>query len=461
MNTGQLHKMESTAGFIAALDQSGGSTPKALMAYGLDKTTYADEAQMFDLMHQMRSRIMTSPAFTGERILGAILFEMTMERQVAGKGAAEYLWEDKHVVPFVKVDKGLAEEIDGVRLMKPMPSLDDLLARAKTHGVFGTKTRSVVLRADEAGIDANVSQQFEIGLRILDAGLMPIIEPEVDIHSPQKAEAEAMVTAAITAQLDRLAGDQRVMLKLTLPDQDGLYGDLVQHPRVLHEIAVEAVLVGQGQFEHHPLVAGEPVELRRDRGRHHRLRLGLLRAVDVHLRLDDRHEPCVEDPQPDLELLAHVGIDARLVSPQDDGARLGAEHPVGLRSGKEVVQTGHRLHQPHAVDLLRQPLVDLHERDDVLVLPQVLGGALAGDLALHGHLEQDRAEDPLTREGRARHDPAAHLVHEVEHLRLVRVRGLVEPISHQRLGSAAAALVQRGDEACRALHLVQLSGIHS
>jgi len=238
MNTGQLHKMESTAGFIAALDQSGGSTPKALMAYGLDKTTYADEAQMFDLMHQMRSRIMTSPAFTGERILGAILFEMTMERQVAGKGAAEYLWEDKHVVPFVKVDKGLAEEIDGVRLMKPMPSLDDLLARAKTHGVFGTKTRSVVLRADEAGIDANVSQQFEIGLRILDAGLMPIIEPEVDIHSPQKAEAEAMVTAAITAQLDRLAGDQRVMLKLTLPDQDGLYGDLVQHPRVLRVVAL-------------------------------------------------------------------------------------------------------------------------------------------------------------------------------------------------------------------------------
>ena len=238
MNTEQLHKVESAAGFIAALDQSGGSTPKALLAYGLDETAYADEAQMFDLIHRMRTRIMTSPAFTGERILGAILFEMTMERQVAGKGAAEYLWEDKHVVPFVKVDKGLAEESDGVRLMKPMPGLEDLLARAKTHGVFGTKMRSVVLRADEAGIDANVAQQFEIGQQILDAGLVPIIEPEVDIHSPQKAEAEAMVTAAITAQLDQLAAGQRVMLKLTLPEQDDCYADLVAHPRVLRVVAL-------------------------------------------------------------------------------------------------------------------------------------------------------------------------------------------------------------------------------
>lgn len=238
MNTEQLQKIESGAGFIAALDQSGGSTPKALKAYGLDETAYADEAQMFDLIHQMRTRIMTSPAFTGERILGAILFEMTMERQVAGKGAAEYLWEDKNVVPFVKVDKGLAEEADGVRLMKPMPGLDDVLTRAKAHGVFGTKMRSVVLRADQAGIDANVDQQFAIGRRILDAGLVPIIEPEVDIHSPQKAEAEAMVTAAIMAQLDRLAADQRVMLKLTLPDEADLYAGLVAHPRVLRVVAL-------------------------------------------------------------------------------------------------------------------------------------------------------------------------------------------------------------------------------
>ncbi len=238
MNTEQFQKIESGAGFIAALDQSGGSTPKALMAYGLDETSYTTEAQMFDLIHEMRSRIMTSPAFTGDRILGAILFEMTMNREVGGKGAAEYLWEDKRVVPFVKVDKGLEEEADGVRLMKPMPSLDDLLARAKTHGVFGTKMRSVVLMADEAGIDAIVDQQFEVGRRILDEGLVPIIEPEVDIHSPQKAEAETLVTAAITAQLDDLAGDQRVMLKLTLPDEDGLYGELVKHPRVLRVVAL-------------------------------------------------------------------------------------------------------------------------------------------------------------------------------------------------------------------------------
>jgi fructose-bisphosphate aldolase class I len=238
MNTEQLQKIESAAGFIAALDQSGGSTPKALLAYGLDESSYANEAQMFDLIHEMRSRIMTSPAFTGERILGAILFDMTMERQVGGKGAAEYLWEDKNVVPFVKVDKGLEEETAGVRLMKPMTDLDDLLARAKNHGVFGTKMRSVVLRADRAGIDAVVGQQFEIGRRILDAGLVPILEPEVDIHSPQKGEAEAMVTASITAQLDTLAGDKRVMLKLTLPDEDGLYSDLLQHPQVLRVVAL-------------------------------------------------------------------------------------------------------------------------------------------------------------------------------------------------------------------------------
>jgi fructose-bisphosphate aldolase class I len=238
MNTEQLQKIESGAGFIAALDQSGGSTPKALKAYGLDETSYANEAQMFDLIHEMRVRIMTSPAFKGERILGAILFEMTMERQVAGKGAAEYLWEDKNIVPFVKVDQGLAQESDGVQLMKPMGGLDGLLARATSHGVFGTKMRSFVLRADRAGIDAVVGQQFEIGRRILDAGLVPIIEPEVDVHSPQKGEAEAWVAAAIMAQLDKLEDDRRVMLKLTLPDEDDLYSDLVKHPRVLRVVAL-------------------------------------------------------------------------------------------------------------------------------------------------------------------------------------------------------------------------------
>lgn len=238
MNIDQLHKMENAAGFIAALDQSGGSTPRALKAYGLDESAYADEAEMFDLIHQMRSRIMTSPAFTGERILGAILFEMTMEREVGGKGAAEYLWQDKNIVPFVKVDKGLADEVDGVRLMKPMPDLDSLLDRAQAHGVFGTKMRSVVLRADEAGIAANVAQQFEVGRRILDAGLVPIIEPEVDIHSPEKADAEALVTTAITEQLDRLGDGHRVMLKLTLPEQDDLYAGLVAHPRVLRVVAL-------------------------------------------------------------------------------------------------------------------------------------------------------------------------------------------------------------------------------
>ncbi len=238
MNTEQLSRIESAQGFVAALDQSGGSTPKALAVYGLDETAYADEAQMFDLVHAMRTRIMTSPAFTGERILGAILFEMTMDREVAGKGAAEYLWEDKRVVPFVKVDKGLAEETDGVRLMKPMPDLDDLLARATTHPVFGTKMRSVVLRADRAGVEANVGQQFEVARRILDAGLVPIIEPEVDIHSPEKAAAEAMVTETIAAHLDGLGGDDRVMLKLTLPEEDDLYAGLVAHPRVLRVVAL-------------------------------------------------------------------------------------------------------------------------------------------------------------------------------------------------------------------------------
>lgn len=238
MDAEQLHKIESASGFVAALDQSGGSTPKALRLYGLGDDAYADEAQMFDLIHGMRSRIMTSPVFTGERILATILFEQTMEREVGGKGTAEYLWQDKGIVPVVKVDKGLEEEAHGVRLMKPMPELDALLERALGHGVFGTKMRSVVLRADPAGVEANVAQQFEVARRILAAGLVPIIEPEVDIRSPQKAEAEALVTEQVVAHLDALAEGERVMLKLTLPEQDDLYAPLVAHPHVLRVVAL-------------------------------------------------------------------------------------------------------------------------------------------------------------------------------------------------------------------------------
>jgi fructose-bisphosphate aldolase class I len=238
MNEQQLTKIRTADGFIAALDQSGGSTPKALRLYGLDETTYANDAEMYDRIHDMRTRIITSPAFTGDRILGAILFEMTMDRQIAGKGSAEYLWEDKNVVPFVKVDKGLEAEADGVQLMKPMPGLDDLLGRAVGHGVFGTKMRSVIKLADEAGVTAIVRQQFEVGRHILGSGLVPIIEPEIDIHSPQKAEAEQLLKAALLAELDALDAGQQVMLKLTLPDEDGFYTAMVQHPRVLRVVAL-------------------------------------------------------------------------------------------------------------------------------------------------------------------------------------------------------------------------------
>jgi fructose-bisphosphate aldolase class I len=234
----QFEKMRTAQGFIAALDQSGGSTPKALRLYGLDETAYADEAQMYDLIHQMRARIMTSPAFTGERILGAILFEMTMDRQVEGMGTAEYLWQRKHVVPFLKVDKGLEAQGDGVQLMKPIPGLDALLERAIGHGVFGTKMRSVIALGDEAGVAAVVAQQFAIGRQILAAGLVPIIEPEVDIHSPQKGLAEVLLRDALRAELDQLGDDQHVMLKLTLPDEDGFYADVVAHPNVLRVVAL-------------------------------------------------------------------------------------------------------------------------------------------------------------------------------------------------------------------------------
>ena len=238
MNVEQFDKIKNARGFIAALDQSGGSTPKALRLYGIDESGYSDEAEMYDRIHEMRSRIVTSPAFTGERILGAILFEMTMDRTIEGKGSAEYLWQDKHVVPFVKVDKGLAPLADGVQLMKPMPDLDALLARAVGHGVFGTKMRSVIATADPVGVAAVVGQQFEIGRQILATGLVPIIEPEVDIHSPSKRAAEDLLLRELMTEIDRLGDDQHIMLKLTLPDQDDFYADLVKHPRVLRVVAL-------------------------------------------------------------------------------------------------------------------------------------------------------------------------------------------------------------------------------
>ena len=238
MNQEQYEKVRSGQGFIAALDQSGGSTPKALAQYGIAEGSYSGDDEMFTLMHEMRSRIITSPAFNGDRILGAILFEMTMDRQVEGRDTPDYLWNVKQVVPFLKVDKGLADEADGVQLMKPIPDLADLLARANKKGVFGTKMRSVIKLANDAGVKQIVEQQFEIGREILGAGLVPIIEPEVDIKSPQKAEAEDLLHAAILGQVEQLSSDQDVMLKLTLPEQDDLYADLVAHPRVLRVVAL-------------------------------------------------------------------------------------------------------------------------------------------------------------------------------------------------------------------------------
>jgi fructose-bisphosphate aldolase, class I len=238
MNSEQFERVRTGEGFIAALDQSGGSTPKALKLYGIDESTYSGDDEMFGLMHQMRSRMITSPAFNGDRVLGAILFEGTMDREIDGRGSADYLWSVKHVVPFLKVDKGLVDEANGVQVMKAMPGLDDLLARARDKGVFGTKMRSVIKHADAAGIDAVVAQQFEVGRQILAAGLMPIIEPEVDINSSTKQEAEALLKSAILAQLDEQPADQPVMLKLTLPSIDDFYLDLVQHPRVLRVVAL-------------------------------------------------------------------------------------------------------------------------------------------------------------------------------------------------------------------------------
>ncbi|MBK7471405.1 MAG: fructose bisphosphate aldolase [Betaproteobacteria bacterium] len=238
MNKQQYEKVRTAKGFIAALDQSGGSTPKALKLYGVGENEYSGEEAMYALIHAMRSRIVTSPAFNGDRILGAILFEQTMDREIEGRGSADFLWSVKNVVPFLKIDKGLADESNGVQLMKPNPGLATLLDRAKEKGVFGTKMRSVIKLANEAGIKAVVAQQFEVGKQILAAGLMPIIEPEVDIHSPEKGAAEVLLKAALVAQLENLGPDQKVMFKLTLPAVDDFYAELVKHPKVLRVVAL-------------------------------------------------------------------------------------------------------------------------------------------------------------------------------------------------------------------------------
>jgi len=237
MNTEQASKVAGGDGFVAALDQSGGSTPKALRLYGIPEDAYSGDEQMFDLVHEMRTRIITSPGFDGDRIVAAILFENTMDRDIQGRPTADYLWNVKKVVPILKVDKGLAAEEDGAQVMKPIGGLDELLARAVDKGIFGTKMRSVI-KLPGAGLDAGVGQQFEVARQILRSGLIPIIEPEVDIHSPRKGEAEDQLKAAILTHLGALGDDQRVMLKLTLPDTDDLYRDLIDHPRVMRVLAL-------------------------------------------------------------------------------------------------------------------------------------------------------------------------------------------------------------------------------
>ncbi len=234
----QIDKIRNQPGFIAALDQSGGSTPKALANYGIGGDAFSNDDEMFDIIHAMRTRIMTSPAFNGDRIMGAILFENTMDREVEGQATADYLWNVKRVVPFLKVDKGLAEEDNGAQVMKPMPNLGDLLQRAVEKNVFGTKMRSVIKMANPDGVNAVVDQQFEIGHRIIEAGLVPIIEPEVDINSPEKAATEDLLKAAILSHLDQLGDGQLVMLKLTLPESDDFYQDCIRHPGVLKVVAL-------------------------------------------------------------------------------------------------------------------------------------------------------------------------------------------------------------------------------
>jgi fructose-bisphosphate aldolase class I len=234
----QQRKIKTQPGFLAALDQSGGSTPKALMAYGIAEGAWASEDQMFTLVHQMRARIITSPSFNGDRILGAILFEGTMDRDIEGQPTADYLWNKKRVVPFLKVDQGLVGESEGVQLMKPMPGLPALLDQARANGIFGTKMRSVISRANAAGVKTIVQQQFEVAAQILAAGLVPIIEPEVDIHCSDKAGAEALLKTAIDEKLDSLPATEKVMLKLTLPEQEDFYAEFVKHPKVLKVVAL-------------------------------------------------------------------------------------------------------------------------------------------------------------------------------------------------------------------------------
>lgn len=234
----QLQKMKSHPGFIAALDQSGGSTPKALALYGIKEDTWSNEEEMFAIVHQMRTRMITTHAFNGERIIGAILFENTMDRDINGQPTANYLWNVKAIVPFLKVDKGLDAEKDGVQLMKPMPALAALLEKAKAKRIFGTKMRSFIKQANAAGIKDIVNQQFELAAQISAAGLMPIVEPEIDIHCPEKAKAEGLLKAAILEKLNQLPAGQVVMLKLTLPEQDNFYADFVKHPKVLRVVAL-------------------------------------------------------------------------------------------------------------------------------------------------------------------------------------------------------------------------------
>jgi fructose-bisphosphate aldolase class I len=238
VNAEQLQKVKTSPGFIAALDQSGGSTPKALRLYGVQENTWSSDEEMFAIVHQMRTRIITSPAFNGDRIIGAILFENTMDREIEGQPTADYLWNVKRVVPFLKVDQGLAAEKDGVQLMKPMPMLAALLDKARAKRIFGTKMRSFIKRADEAGTKNIVIQQFEIAQQIISANLVPIIEPEIDIHCPEKGKAEQLLKAAILEKVNRLPDGQFIMLKLTLPEQDDFYAEFVKHPRVLRVVAL-------------------------------------------------------------------------------------------------------------------------------------------------------------------------------------------------------------------------------
>jgi fructose-bisphosphate aldolase class I len=270
--TDQMRKIKDQPGFVAALDQSGGSTPHALALYGIKDHSWSDDDEMFELVHEMRTRVITSPSFTGDRILAAILFEDTMDREIEGRPTADYLWNVKRIVPFLKVDKGLQAEKDGVQLLKPMPELEALLDKAKTKHIFGTKMRSVIRQANAGGIKTVVEQQFDVAERIIDAGLVPIVEPEVDIHCPEKAKAEELLKAAVAEKLDALAGGRQVMLKLTLPEQDDFYAEFVRHPRVVRVVALSG---GYTQKEAN-------ARLRREHGVVASFSRALLEGLSVH-----------------------------------------------------------------------------------------------------------------------------------------------------------------------------------